>query len=118
MVIGQPWLSRTSVTEDKSGLGRWVEATLDGRDGRKLTIVCAYQVIKNTISKCGPYTAFAQQWHILRMMGKKQGPDPHKEFLTDLGNRVEALRKDKHEVIVLIDANDSLQTTNSALTNG
>ena len=115
MVIGQPWSGRAFISTDNSGLGRWTESTLIGKDGRKITIICAYQVNKNAISRCGSMTAFAQQWHLLRLAGKPE-PDPHKQLLSDLGARIDELKAKANEVIVTIDANDSLQIPNSSFT--
>lgn len=115
IVVGQPWSGRASVSHEESGLGRWTEATLTGKDNRQVTIICVYRVVKNSISRSGPFTAFAQQWHLLRMKGHPN-PDPHKQCLTDLGERIDLLVKDNHEIILLIDANESLQNPNSSFT--
>ena len=107
LLVGQPWSGRASTTEDESGLGRWVETSLIGK-------LCAYQVVKNSVSRSGPFTAFTQQWHLLRLKGKQE-PDPNKQFLKDLGKRVDDLIAAKHEVVIMMDANDMLQSPRSAL---
>ena len=112
LIVGQPWSGRATTSSDPSGLGRWTEATLIGKDERKVTIVCAYCVCKNTISTTGPSTAFAQQWHLLRMKGDER-PDPCGKFFADLGTRIQELTRDKHEVLIMLDANDTLQAPNN-----
>ena len=44
LIIGQPWSGRTSTDSDPSGLGRWTEATITGREKRKVTVINAYRV--------------------------------------------------------------------------
>ena len=115
IVVGQPWSGRTTIETDSGGLGRWAEATLLGKDKRQLTVICAYQVVKNSIGKAGPSTAYAQQWHLLRIRGIAE-PDPNKQFLADLGKRIDNLKEAGSEIILMLDANDSLQSASSKFT--
>ena len=62
MIVSQEWSGRIEKrTVDKRDLGRWVTCTLSGKGGRKLTMITAYQVVKDSITKCGPKTAYMQQ---------------------------------------------------------
>ena len=115
LIVGQPWSGRATMQDDTSGLGRWTEATLTGKADRKVTIISAYRVTQNRIENCGPFTAFTQQWHLLRMKGISS-PDPREQFFVDLGIRLSSLRQQQSEIILMLDANDTLQNPNSRFT--
>ena len=52
---------KTKSGEDNHGLGRWSFITLQGRDGRKLTIISAYKVCSTPIDPTKTNTALTQQ---------------------------------------------------------
>lgn len=116
MITGFPWASRSKTYLDESGLGRWTESELTGRCNRKVTIICAYMVCKDSIERSGPNTAYTQQWRILKEQQPQLDPDPRTIVFEDLKKRITDIRQQGHEVIVLMDANDTLQNTRSALT--
>lgn len=118
-VLAFPWASRSKARADES-LGRWTETTINGKGNRKVTIITAYNVCPQSESEVSEkkYTAWTQQWHILKR--KHPGrPDlnPRKQMLQDLSERIKTIKNSGHEVIILIDANDSLQQLNSDLTS-
>jgi hypothetical protein len=78
-------------------------------------VLTAYRVCKNSAATAGPTTSFAQQWHILRRSGDKM-PDPRKRFIKDLKKRVCEAIRNKQGVIVMLDANESLQHFNNDFT--
>lgn len=51
MIVGQPWSGRTTIGVDPSGLGRWTEATISGKEARKVTVITAYRVVKISVKK-------------------------------------------------------------------
>lgn len=106
-VVTSPWASRAKIGSDESGLGRWSTTTLHGRDQRHVTIITAYRV-EGTIQSKGPYTAFQQQRYILESK-KAACTDPKEAFLIDLGELVDRLIAQKHEIIIMMDANASSQ---------
>ena len=65
--ITGPLVGRIRKTVDDD-LGRWTGMELLGRDGRKLVIICAYQVSQKG-GKPGDFTAYSQQVSILRRRG-------------------------------------------------
>ena len=70
MIVSNEWAGRIKKkTVDQWGLGRWPTCTFAGKGGRKITIVTAYQVEKDSITKCGPKTAYMQQYSVLRSTG-------------------------------------------------
>lgn len=116
MITGNDWANCSVSKNDPSDLGRWTESTITGKQNTKVTIITAYTVCKNSISNCGPSTVFAQQWHILRRSSPDETIDPRKTMMLDLGNRIKELKGEGSEVILLIDANDSLQKPSSEFT--
>ena len=55
MIVSEEWAGRIEKkTVDQRGLGRWATCTFGGKGGRKITIVTAYQVVKDSITKRGP----------------------------------------------------------------
>jgi hypothetical protein len=116
MVTGFPWASRTKTYVDQSNLGRWVESEISGKQNRKVTIISAYIVCKDSIDRSGPNTAYTQQWLILKEKNPHANPEPRATCFEDLKARIKALREQDQEIILMMDANDSLQNTRSALT--
>jgi exonuclease III len=116
MITGYPWASQTTIRKDESGLGRWVESEISGGNGKKVTVVTAYCVRNYNIKTCGRKTVFAQQWHILKKREPKTNPNPRKKMMIDLGERLRQIKAGGSEIILMMDANDSLQEPTSHLT--
>lgn len=115
-IVTAPWALQTTTKAEENYLGRWTEATISGRDNTRVTIIAAYRVCKNSIRTCRPQTAFAQQWHLLHKLGgKTHSIDPREEILADLQTRIQNSKDDGHEIILLMDANESLQVPNCRL---
>ena len=87
-------------------LGRWVGFELLGRDGRKLVIICAYQVCQRN-GGAGEFTAFAQQVSILRRRGTHQ-VNPRKQFIIDLTSTLRPYVEAKADLIIMGDFNESI----------
>jgi hypothetical protein len=114
-VVGEPWACRAKEAKNESDMGRWNEIEIMGRKGKSIILITAYRVCKNSAATAGPTTAFAQQWHILRRSGNKT-PDPRKSFIIDLEKRVCKAIREKQGVIVMLDANETLQHFNNDFT--
>jgi hypothetical protein len=114
-VVGEPWACRAKAAANESDMGRWNEIAISGRKGKSVIVITAYRVCKNSAATAGPTTSFAQQWHILRRSGDKT-PDPRKRFIRDLEKRVGKALREKQGVIVMLDANESLQHFNNDFT--
>jgi hypothetical protein len=114
-VVGEPWACRAKAAEHESDMGRWNEIVISGRKGKSVMVITAYRVCKNSVATAGPTTSYAQQWHILRRSGDKT-PDPRKRFITDLEKRVRKATREKQGIIVMLDANESLQHFNNDFT--
>ena len=83
--------------------GRWIRVDLLGRDGRTISIICAYQVVQ--FHQAGDKTAFSQQLRLLRLEGIDQ-PCPRQQFIRDLTSLVESLTKQNHDIILMGDFNE------------
>lgn len=114
-VVGEPWACRSKAAQHESDMGRWNEIVISGRKGKSVMVITAYRVCKNSAAAAGPTTSYAQQWHILRRSGDKT-PDPRKRFITDLEKRVCKATREKQGIIVMLDANESLQHFNNDFT--
>ena len=112
--MGDKWTGGGRIYEDPSGLGRWTEQRIQGRQNRQLSIITVYRVPYNTIAQAGTNTSYYHQWHHLRRQ-KHKSPDPRSQVLQDLGDYIELLQADYHAIIILIDANESYDERNSSL---
>jgi hypothetical protein len=90
-------------------LGRWTWITLQGSNNESITIYNVYNVCKNTIGRAGPATAFAQQWHLLRLSGNTS-PDPRKQCITDFNSLLKEHQKQQGQTIIVGDLNEELGT--------
>ena len=91
--------------EDGHGLGRWVYATLQGKDGRKLVVVTLY-CLSQVYQPLGWKTAYNQQYRHMRRKGEIN-PKPHQQLYSDLLQQIEIWSRDS-EIIIMADANASL----------
>ena len=86
-------------------MGRWSSATLQGRNGKRVTIITSYRVCHQNISTAGEKTAYMQQWASLRQNGHEH-PNPRQAHLNDLRKYIHTLRKHDQAIILFMDANE------------
>jgi hypothetical protein len=113
-LVHSPWSSRTSSTSDPSGMGRWSEVTLNGKDKCNITIITAYRVCDSSSSAHDSNTAYNQQWRHLTLQDIPN-PCPRQQMLDDLTLRIAELQQASSEIIILIDANESSNKSNGPL---
>jgi hypothetical protein len=111
-IVGGAWAGRATTAND-SELGRWSEVRLEGKANKVVRIITAYGVIERNTS--GEKTVYAQQRKILERQGALN-PEPRSEMFKDLGTRIKTLTRQGEEIILLIDANDSLSDPRSKFT--
>jgi hypothetical protein len=112
-MVGGNLVGRLSNHEaDSHGLGRWTTCTFRGKENTKLTIITAYQVCDDNISRNSTKTAYVQQWTLLRTVHGDLDPNPRKRFIADLDALITQLRNQGHEILLALDANESLYDTN------
>jgi hypothetical protein len=101
-VMVDKWQARiTKMGSDERGLGQWTYIIISSNK-HKLVIMTAYKPCKTT----GPNTAWTQQWLLLRETQIE--PDPITEFNKDLHKCLEEWRKQKYEILLMIDANEEI----------
>lgn len=86
--------------------GRWSRVDLLGRNGRTISIICAYQVVQEQ-GQHGDRTTYSQQVRMMRLEGILT-PDPRKQFIQDLKSMVKALHDADHDMIIMGDFNESI----------
>jgi hypothetical protein len=103
MMITGKWQARISEKgSDDSGLGRWSYFKISSNK-QSLVIITVY---RHCVSS-GPSTTSMQQWTLLHKAGN-QNPDPIKTFYADVDDLLTKWKKLQYEIIVLIDANETI----------
>jgi hypothetical protein len=90
---------------DETGCGRWSQRTYATKENKKITILSAYRVCKQT--NPGDLTTSRQQNGIM-YEDEELRPylvDPHKQTLIDMQYHVKNLKTDGHEELIFMDAN-------------
>jgi hypothetical protein len=95
-------------------MGRWSSISIKGRDKTIVTIFSVYRVCAGHIKTAGPGTCFAQMWHLADMKNI-QPNKPRQQVLDDLEEAIQKCRSQAHEVIVLMDANETVARNNSSI---
>jgi hypothetical protein len=102
---------------DETGCDRWLQITYAAKESKKMTIISAYRVLKQT--NPGDLTASKQQ-HGIMYEDEELRPylvDPHKQTLIDLQYHVEKLKADGHEVLIFMDVNQEEEQVYQAQTH-
>jgi hypothetical protein len=92
---------------DETVYGRWSQITYAAEENKKMTILSAYRVCKQT--NPGDLTASKQQ-HGIMYEDEELRPylmDPHKQTLIDLQYHAEKLKTDGHEELIFMYANQT-----------
>jgi hypothetical protein len=95
---------------DTSGLGRWAGHILIGKHNKHIAVITAYRPTKST----GHNTNYQQQWRILRNRDNND-PEPRSKMLKDLTETIRHWTAQQMEVILIWDANESIQHHRSQL---
>jgi hypothetical protein len=94
-----------ALVRDGTGCGRWSQIKYAAKESKKMTIISAYGVCKQT--NPGDLTA-SKQKHEIMYEDEEMRPylvDPHKQTLIYLQYHVEKLKTDGHEVLIFMDSN-------------
>jgi len=102
-VLGIWTLRVWEASQDASGLRRWSQLTLAGRNGRRIIIITRYRVCNQQL-RLGSNTAYVQQHRLLIAKGYCN-PDPRDIFIEDLILHIHSLQNPDTEIIVALDAN-------------
>jgi hypothetical protein len=107
------WTGRvTTRITDSSGLGRWSGFRLQGKNQKSLIVISAYRPTPS--NDPSDRTCHSQQWRILRAR-QNSNPNPRKTFITDLTTQINKWRDENSEIIIGIDANESVTEKNSQI---
>jgi hypothetical protein len=87
--------------------GRWTTATINGQEGRAVTIYSIYNIVKTTIKAAGPSTVFAQQWQLLRL-SDALNPNPRQQTIDDLTADVQRRQTNQETFVIVGDFNKQL----------
>jgi hypothetical protein len=121
ILIFDQWASKVSSTStDPRGHGTYAVTTLQGRNGKYLSIIAAYiSVLKGT--KAGVNTVHSQQKYLMEIAAIKDNklPSastcPRKEAIKALSSLISDLQQRDHAIILAIDANQTvLECKNSS----
>ena len=94
---------------DNSGLGRWSGISLRGRDQTILTIITAYRVCSGAARTAPLGSAFLREHEYCRM-NTTTSSNPRHMILIDLSLLIRHLQDLGHMIIVMLDANATLDT--------
>ena len=95
--------------QDPTGLGRWSGFTLEGKKAQHLSVITAYRVCETAISISTMGSAYHREYHYYQEKGDIR-PQPRKRFLEDLQEAIKQLQAKDHAVILMLDANATLDT--------
>jgi len=113
-ILGNNWTGGATAHSDHSGMGRWTEMIIHGRDHQKLHIINTYRVPTNNINQAGSNTSYYHQWHHLCRQGT-QAPNPRAQLLTDLSTHLHAIQRENTAIIIVMDSNEAYTDYKSPL---
>jgi endonuclease/exonuclease/phosphatase family metal-dependent hydrolase len=120
-------LSRGSITgrviaSGIDDMGRWCWTTYNGSANRRLTVITAYQVcdgvsVHDVTLHCvtKKYSARTQQYSMMIKRGYPTLRTPRTQFKLDLKTLLEAFLNQHHEILLMGDFNEDLETYNDGL---
>ncbi len=85
-------------------MGRFAWAATKDKQDKRIIIISAYRVCQDTNSRAGAFTAYLQQYTMLREAGHAR-PSPHQQILIDIQALVDSKRKEGYRPILMLDAN-------------
>ena len=78
-----------------------------GKRDEGMLIISAYRVCQDTNSRAGAFTAYHQQYTMLREAGHAR-PNPCQQILTDIQALIDSKRKEGYRPILMLDANGDI----------
>jgi hypothetical protein len=94
---------------DPTGLGRWCGTTFEGKRSQKLSVITAYRTCDGSISTAPLGSTYHREYSYYKDQGETS-PQPRRRFLQDLQNAIATLQADNHAVMIMIDANSTLDS--------
>lgn len=103
-------LASRTITTHSDKYGRWSSQTHAGKRGTMLTTISAYRVIDGCK---GPASAYSQQRAMLVTANREA--NPRRVFITDMIAYIHQCQSSGHEIILCLDANETMSAPNSAI---
>ena len=104
----------TTSGKDNEWLGRWSFMAIEGKQDTKLSIINAYCPCDNN-SNTGVSKTITQQWDILEERGIEE-INARQKMINDLSTFINFIQNEIHQVILLIDANESTHSKSGGIT--
>ena len=107
MATTAKWATRSSGVPlvDPSGMGRWSGLCYVGKRGKRLAVLTAYRSPRGQPQ--GGFGFYDQQYALLLSKGVDK-PNVRRQFITDLVLFINKLQVEGHEVLVSLDANETI----------
>ena len=106
-VVGKYSSRVTKQGADPTGLGRWSWMRMTSKTVKGITIVTAYHPCPTSKASGGETTSWMQQFEFFRKT--MENPNPRQMMLDDLAVFVKEEKKIGNQVMLIIDANESLR---------
>ena len=90
--------------------GRWIWTSLQGRNRRTVTFISAY-IVNPGHQKLGNFSVYKQHYNLM-LKHAPSHQDPRSQILIDLEQFIQDRIQKKEEIILSIDANETIQTDN------
>ena len=84
-----------------------------GKNNNKTTIFNVYRPGKTAIELVGNSTVIKQQWILLKKSNIKG--HPHDVIINDLSKTIKEKQKNKHEIIITIDGNETFSSSSGGI---
>jgi hypothetical protein len=108
------WASKvSSISYDLSGFGSFTITTIQGKGNKYISFISAYIAVQKG-TDIGVDSLFAQQVTLYERACLKKGMEPkstncpRKEVIKNLNNTIKDLQTRNHDIILMLDANQSL----------
>jgi hypothetical protein len=107
------WAPKVCATSaDPRGQGTYTSTTYKGKNGKHLTLICAYISVEKG-ANIGDNTLYNQQITIMEQQAKKDNRVwekprcPRKEAIKELSNFIHDLQEQDHSIVLAVDANQT-----------
>jgi hypothetical protein len=97
---------------DPTGLGRWSGMTLDLSQDRRLSLITAYSVCTGSPNTASLGSSYLREYEFFRQQNFSS-PNPRRLFFTDLQNTIRHLQSLGHAILLMLDANSTLESDRS-----
>ena len=94
---------------DPTGLGRWSGLTFQGKLGTQLTLITGYRTCNGSVKTSPLGSTYIREHSYFKAKGETN-PNPRTHFIQDLTHLILQKQESGHEILLMLDANGSLET--------